>query len=191
MIVTIKYNSQLADSTISSYMKDWAETNGNITTATNKVYGQFADATMGAGNQYSMGSSHQANTGMILEGVLVYNFQQHVFYGTMESLELGEVLAPNEGELGRHFELPQLKVGGLDVTSTLGEAREGEVHKSVRGLQEGNPDPMLALLKTKDIDVDIPLKDMAIASQFDAMVSDAPMIDTVGVVESSDMLLAA
>ena len=191
MTVTIKYNSQLADSTISSYMKDWTETNGNITTATNKVYGQFADATMGAGNQYSMGSSHHANTGMILEGALVYNFQQHVFYGTMESLELGEVFVPNEGEIGRHFELPQLEVRGLDVTSTLDEAREGEVHKSVRGLQEGNPDPMLALLKTKGIDVDIPLKDMAIASQFEVMASDMPTIDTVGVVESSDMLLAA
>ncbi|CQJ64971.1 heme acquisition protein HasA [Yersinia enterocolitica] len=191
MTVTIKYNSQLAESTISSYMKDWTEKNGNITTATDKVYGQFADATMGAGNQYSMGSSHQADTGMILEGALVYNCQQHVFYGTMESLELGEVFVPNEGGLGRHFELPQLKVSGLDVTSTLGEAREGEVHKSVRGLQEGNPDPMLALLKTIGIDVDTQLKDMAIASQFEVMASDMPMIDTVGVVESSDMLLAA
>ncbi|EOB3112369.1 heme acquisition protein HasA, partial [Yersinia enterocolitica] len=110
---------------------------------------------------------------------------------TMESLELGEVFVPNEGGLGRHFELPQLKVSGLDVTSTLGEAREGEVHKSVRGLQEGNPDPMLALLKTIGIDVDTQLKDMAIASQFEVMASDMPMIDTVGVVESSDMLLAA
>ncbi|EOB3111760.1 heme acquisition protein HasA [Yersinia enterocolitica] len=40
MTVTIKYNSQLAESTISSYMKDWTEKNGNITTATDKVYGQ-------------------------------------------------------------------------------------------------------------------------------------------------------
>ncbi|MFV8758036.1 heme acquisition protein HasA, partial [Yersinia enterocolitica] len=46
-------------------------------------------------------------------------------------------------------------------------------------------------LTAKGIDVNTPLKDMAIASQFEAMVSDMPMIDTVGVVESSDMLLAA
>ncbi|HHH2222537.1 heme acquisition protein HasA [Yersinia enterocolitica] len=49
---------------------------------------------------------------------------------------------------------------------------------------------MLEILKSQGIDVDSPLKDIAIASQFEVVV-DIPIIDTVGAADSSEILLAA
>ncbi|CNK44793.1 heme acquisition protein HasA [Yersinia enterocolitica] len=202
MTVTIKYQSQFSNDTLTSYTKQWATTHGDIKDSGaegySKDFGQFAGGSMFNGTQYSVGSSHSgASTAMIVEGELKYAFAQHTFYGKMEGLELGETLADNQNGIGRQLNDVQLKLCNIDITGefdinkTMAENHQGDMHKATYGLMRGNAEPLLEVLTAKGIDVNTPLKDMAIASQFEAMVSDMPMIDTVGVVESSDMLLAA
>ncbi|HDL7091736.1 TPA: heme acquisition hemophore HasA [Yersinia enterocolitica] len=202
MTVTIKYQGQLSDNTLTTYIKQWATDHGDIKDTQaegySKDFGQFAGGSMFNGTQYSIGSSHSnASTGMIIEGNLTYNFAQHTLHGKVDSLELGENLNANSNGIGKYLDPLQLKMSGLDITGefdpskTMVENHQGDMHKSIYGLMRGNADPLLEVLTAKGIDVNTPLKDMAIASQFEAIVSDMPMIDTVGVVESSDMLLAA
>ncbi|EKN3948871.1 TPA: heme acquisition hemophore HasA [Yersinia enterocolitica] len=202
MTVTIKYQGQLSDNTLTTYIKQWATDHGDIKDTQaegySKDFGQFAGGSMFNGTQYSIGSSHSnASTGMIIEGNLTYNFAQHTLHGKVDSLELGENLNANSNGIGKYLDPLQLKMSGLDITGefdpskTMVENHQGDMHKSIYGLMRGNADPLLEVLTAKGIDVNTPLKDMAIASQFETMVSDMPMIDTVGVVESSDMLLAA
>ncbi|HDL7537320.1 TPA: heme acquisition hemophore HasA [Yersinia enterocolitica] len=202
MTVTIKYQGQLSDNTLTTYIKQWATDHGDIKDTQaegySKDFGQFAGGSMFNGTQYSIGSSHSnASTGMIIEGNLTYNFAQHTLHGKVDSLELGENLNANSNGIGKYLDPLQLKMSGLDIigefdpSKTMVENHQGDMHKSIYGLMRGNADPLLEVLTAKGIDVNTPLKDMAIASQFETMVSDMPMIDTVGVVESSDMLLAA
>ncbi|CRY18287.1 heme acquisition protein HasA [Yersinia enterocolitica] len=202
MTVTIKYQSQFSNDTLTSYTKQWATTHGDIKDSGaegySKDFGQFAGGSMFNGTQYSVGSSHSgASTAMIVEGELKYAFAQHTFYGKMEGLELGETLADNQNGIGRQLNDVQLKLCNIDITGefdinkTMAENHQGDMHKATYGLMRGNAEPLLEVLTAKGIDVNTPLKDMAIASQFEVMASDMPMIDTVGVVESSDMLLAA
>ncbi|HEN3664335.1 TPA: heme acquisition hemophore HasA [Yersinia enterocolitica] len=203
MTVTIKYQSQFSNDTLTSYTKQWATAHGDIKDTQaegySKDFGQFAGGSMFNGTQYSIGSSHSgSSTGMIIEGDLTYTFAQHTLHGKVDSLELGKNLNINSNGIGKQLDQLQLKMSNLDITGefdinkTMAENHQGDMHKSIYGLMRGNADPLLEVLTAKGIDVNIPLKDMAIASQFEeAMVSDMPMIDTVGVVESSDMLLAA
>ncbi|WP_174850070.1 heme acquisition protein HasA [Yersinia artesiana] len=203
MTVTIKYQSQFSNDTLTSYTKQWATAHGDIKDTQaegySKDFGQFAGGSIFNGTQYSVGSSHSGvSTAMIVEGNLEYTFMpQHTFYGKIDSLELGENLSDNANGIGKKLDKLQLKMSDLDITGefdpskTMVENHQGDMHKATYGLMRGNADPLLEVLTAKGIDVNTPLKDMAIASQFEDMVSDAPMIDTVGVVESSDMLLAA
>lgn len=205
MTVTIQYQSEFSNETLTSYTHGWAAKHGDIkdtqASGYSKDFGQFAGGGWFDGSQYSVGSSHGAGTAMIVEGDLKYSFMpQHTFHGKMESLALGEGLSPSPDAngVGRQLEKMQLKLSGLDITGefdftkTMVENHQGDMHKATYGLMRGNSDPLLEVLAAKGIDVNTPLKDMAIASQYEAMVSDAPMIiDTVGVVESSDMMLLA
>lgn len=202
MTVTIKYQSQFSNDTLTSYTKQWATDHGDIKDTQaegySKDFGQFAGGSMFNGTQYSIGSSHSgASTAMIIEGDLIYTFAQHTLHGKVDSLELGKNLSINANGIGKQLDQLQLKMSDLDITGefdinkTMAENHQGDMHKATYGLMRGNADPLLEVLTAKGIDVNTPLKDMAIASQFEAMVSDMPMIDTVGVVESSDMLLAA
>ncbi|HDL7825481.1 TPA: heme acquisition hemophore HasA [Yersinia enterocolitica] len=202
MTVTIKYQGQFSNHTLTSYTKQWATTHGDIKDTEaegySKDFGQFAGGGMFNGTQYSIGSSHSnSNTAMIVEGNATYNFAQHTLHGKIDNLELGENLVDNSNGIGKQLNNVQLKLCNIDITGefdinkTMAENHQGDMHKSIYGLMRGNADPLLEVFTAKGIDVNTPLKDMAIASQFEAMASDMPMIDTVGVVESSDMLLAA
>ncbi|MGE4802822.1 heme acquisition protein HasA [Yersinia hibernica] len=205
MTVTIKYKyrSDFADSTISSVTKYWATEHGDITTAETKEYGFFAGGDYFGGTQYALPSSHNIYTGMIIEGNLNYSFTpQHTLSGRIDSLVLGRELVENTTGLGRKLKDPFLEFSGLDITGkfdplkTQAENHQGETHKAAYGFMRGNADPFLDILKAKGIDVDTPLKDMAIASQFDnnnEMVSDAPMpvIDVIGSYDEAEVLMAA
>ncbi|EKN3445592.1 heme acquisition hemophore HasA, partial [Yersinia enterocolitica] len=84
----------------------------------------------------------------------------------------------------------------FDAAKTIAENQQGEVHKVIDGLVQGNPDPLLEILQAKGIDINIPLNDMAIASQLETtseitvntLTVDA--VDTVGVADNSDVLFA-
>ncbi|MFI0488142.1 MAG: heme acquisition protein HasA [Yersinia sp. (in: enterobacteria)] len=202
MTVTIQYQSEFSNETLTSYTHGWAAKHGDIkdtqASGYSKDFGQFAGGGWFDGSQYSVGSSHGAGTAMIVEGDLKYSFMpQHTFHGKMESLALGEGLSLGTNGVGRQLEKMQLKLSGLDITGefdftkTMVENHQGDMHKATYGLMRGNSDPLLEVLAAKGIDVNTPLKDMAIASQYEAMVSDGPMIDTIGMDEGSYVLLAA
>ncbi|HFR4115598.1 TPA: heme acquisition protein HasA [Yersinia enterocolitica] len=202
MTVTIKYQSQFSNDTLTSYTKQWATDHGDIKDTQaegySKDFGQFAGGSMFNGTQYSIGSSHSgASTAMIIEGDLIYTFAQHTLHGKVDSLELGKNLSINANGIGKQLDQLQLKMSDLDITGefdpskTMVENHQGDMHKSIYGLMRGNADPLLEVLTAKGIDVNTPLKDMAIASQFEAMVSDMPMIDTVGAYDGSEILMAA
>ncbi|AKP33815.1 heme acquisition protein HasA [Yersinia aleksiciae] len=201
MTVTIKYDSQFADYTLTSYTHEWAEKHGDITEVarTARKYGQFEGGSAFEGTKYILPSSHNGGTGMVVEGDLKYSFMpQHTFFGKMESLELGEGIINNPDGVGQQLSEVQLKLSGLDITGEfdpakqMSENHEGEMHKATYGLMRGNADPLLEILKAKGIETTTPLKDMAIASQFTDTMADAPIVDTVGVYEDSEgMLMAA
>jgi heme acquisition protein HasA len=195
MTISIKYGIPFAHFTITDYIKTWVEENGNINTATTKDRGEFAGGGLFKGTQYAMGSSHGESTGMIAEGTLEYSFQQHILHGRIDSLELGKDLTVNQNGIGKQLDLPQLKLNGLNMASDISTGIAGEVHKSISGLQQGEAEPILAVLQAKGVDVNVALKDMAIASQYaeSGYIADAPIIDTVGVADSYDtgILMAA
>ncbi|MFW5393862.1 heme acquisition protein HasA [Yersinia sp. 2544 StPb PI] len=202
MTVTIQYQSQFSNDTLTSYTQQWATIHGDIKDTQAPGYakdvGQFSGGGWFSGNQYSIGSSHSgASTAMIVEGDLNYNMAHHTFHGKMANLELGKNLKDNSDITGKQLDQVEVKLSGIDLTGeydptkTMVENHQGDMHKATYGLMRGNAEPLLEILAAKGIDVNTPLKDMPIASQFDVMASDAPMIDTVGVIESSDMLLAA
>ncbi|WP_145535686.1 heme acquisition protein HasA [Yersinia thracica] len=204
MTVSIQYNSQFANDTLSSFTQQWATKHGDIkdtgAAGYSKDFGQFAGGGYFDGTQYSVSSSHGTGTAMIVEGELKYAFAQHTFYGKMESLELGEGLNDNQNGIGKQLEQVQLKLCNLDITGdydvnkTMVENHQGEMHKGTYGLMRGNAEPLLEILQAKGIDINTPLKDMAIASQLDTtseMMADAPIIDTIGSYDGAEILLAA
>lgn len=201
MTVTIKYDGDFSNETISSVSKQWATENGDITTSSAKQYGYFSGGDSFSGTQYAVPSSHGANTAMIVEGELKYSFMpQHTFFGKMDTLELGGKLEVNTTGVGKQLAEPLLKFSNLDISGefdplkTKEENHQGEMHKGTYGFMRGDATPFLDILKSKGIDVDTPLKDMAIASQFDnsgEMVSDAPVIDVIGTYDGAEILMAA
>ncbi|WP_145540637.1 heme acquisition protein HasA [Yersinia alsatica] len=201
MTVTIKYQSHFANESISSATQQWATENGDITTSSAKQYGSFAGGGTFDGTQYAVPSSHGANTAMIVEGELKYSFMpQHTFSGKMDSLALGDKLENNTDGVGKQLAQTQFEFNGLDITGefdpskTKEENQQGEMHKATYGFMRGDATPFLDILKAKGIDVDTPLKDMAIASQFDAssdVMADAPIIDTIGSYDGAEILMAA
>ncbi|AYD42408.1 hemophore HasA [Yersinia kristensenii] len=205
MTVTIQYNSEFKDYTLSSYAQQWATKHGDIkdtgAEGYSKDFGQFAGGGWIDGTQYSVSSSHGTGTAMIVDGDLKYSFMpQYTFYGKMEGLELGETLANNQNGIGKQLNDLQLKLCDVDITGefdpakTMAENHQGEMHKATYGLMRGNAEPLLEILAAKGIDVNTPLKDMAIASQFDTtseMMADAPIIDTIGSYDGAEILMAA
>ncbi|AOF13247.1 heme acquisition hemophore HasA [Yersinia enterocolitica] len=205
MTVSIQYNGRFADYTLSSLTQQWAAKNGDIKdTGAEEYYkdiGQFFGGGWFDGTQYSVSSSHCTDTGMIVEGDLKYSFiPQHTFYGKMEGLELGEELANNPNGIGKKLDDVQLKMCGLDITGdydpakTKEENHQGEMHKATYGLMRGNAEPLLEILQAKGIDINTPLKDMAIASQLEnaaEIMSDSPIIDVIGTYDGAEILMAA
>ncbi|CQI93848.1 heme acquisition protein HasA [Yersinia rohdei] len=201
MSVTIKYNSEVANASISSYLNEWTEGFGDIDQAAIKMRGDFAGGGWFDGTQYSVQSSYETGVAMITEGTLTYSFMpQHTFFGQMDSIQFGSHLSrnPSSADDADDKVLDNLQLsfndvdisGAFDPTKAVEVNRDGDLHKSVHGLMRANPEPFLELLKAKGIDVDIPLKDMAIASQYDIM-ADAPIIDTVGAYDGAEILMAA
>ncbi|BFI51492.1 heme acquisition protein HasA [Yersinia pseudotuberculosis] len=203
MSTTIQYNSNYADYSISDYLREWAESFGDIDQATTKDRGSFSgSSTLFSGTQYAIGSSHGNPEGMIAEGNLKYSFMpQHTFYGQIDTLQFGKDLATNAGgpSAGKHLEKIDITFNELDLSGefdsgkSMTENHQGDMHKAILGLRKGNADPMLEVMKAKGFDVDTAFKDLSIASQYpdSGYMSDAPMVDTVGVVDCYDMQLAA
>ncbi|QKJ08993.1 heme acquisition hemophore HasA [Yersinia bercovieri ATCC 43970] len=137
---------------------------------------------------------------MIFRGELMYSkTPQNIFYGKLDSLMLGEGLISSLDGIGQQLKKLELKFSGLNITSefdaakTIAENKQGKVHKVIDGLVQGNLAPLLEILQTKGIDINIPLNDMAIASQLETtseITVDTLTVDAVGVADNSDVLFA-
>ncbi len=130
----------------------------------------------------------------------------------IQSLAFGNSFIPNTDNTSNTGNTPtpkqldqvQLSVEGLNIDGDFyysvcslsramhaapGKPYQGGEGEGIYNLLRGNAIPMLELLQAQGIDVDTPLKDMALASQFGA-ITDSPIIDTVGVTEGGETLLA-
>ncbi|CNF25617.1 heme acquisition protein HasA [Yersinia mollaretii] len=220
--ISIKYSgSDHENCTLANCVKNSSVNIGNITETTQpqvlaKMYVDFTvtvNSSDYSGYQYILVDSATENDAVtvndavtIVEGdlkssILSYRHNK-TFSGKIDSVTLGDGLMPIPGEFVKQVEVARLKLSGLDITSdfdsnkTTAENQQGEVHKVIDGLMQGNADPLLAILQAKGIDINTPLKDMAIASQFDTtseVLTDAPIIDVIGITDGFDsaMLMAA
>lgn len=127
--------------------------------------------------------------------------------GDKESLQFGTHLIPipdiNLEDPQFHqlqLQQVQLEFSGLDISDDMDisflEAHyamlidnnyPNDMNLGVYGLLRGDNSAILKILTSKGIDVNTPLKDLAVASQFDVII-EAPVIDTVA--DSSELLLA-
>ncbi|MFA3762924.1 heme acquisition protein HasA [Yersinia sp. 2466 StPb PI] len=128
--------------------------------------------------------------------------------GENESLQFGANLIPipdiNLEDPQFHqlqLQQVQLKFSGLDISNDIDisfleilyamlrdNSYPSDMDLGVYGLLRGNNASILKILESQGVDVNTPLKDLALASQFDVIV-DIPVIDTVA--DSSELLLAA
>ncbi|WP_145521911.1 heme acquisition protein HasA [Yersinia aldovae] len=95
----------------------------------------------------------------------------------------------------------QLKFSGIDISNDIDvssieifyamlmdDNHQGSPNLSIYNLLRGNALPLLEVLKSQGVDVNTPLKDMVIASQFD-VIADAPIIDILGSTVGNEILL--
>ncbi|HDL6964158.1 TPA: hemophore [Yersinia enterocolitica] len=211
MTITIKYQSQLAEHSISSYIYQWTAAYGDLiqTPTSFKTYGTLSNRIDANNNeivQIEFQSFYQSNAAMIIGGSrLEQEGTALIMKKNIQTLEFGESLMPNADNTGKQIQQLQLKLDGLNIEDdfypslcSISQALDAEPGKPYQGgidhgtynLLRGKAAPMLEILKTQGIDVDSPLKDIAIASQFEVVV-DIPIIDTVGAADSSAILLAA
>ncbi|EKN6384159.1 hemophore [Yersinia enterocolitica] len=211
MTITIKYQSQLAEHSISSYIYQWTTAYGDLiqTPTSFKTYGTLSNRIDANNNeivQAEFQSFYESNAAMIIGGGRLE--QENItlmMKKNIQILEFGELLIPNTENTGKQIQQLQLKLDGLNIEDdfypslcSISQALDAEPGKPYQGgidhgtynLLRGKAAPMLEILKTQGIDVDSPLKDIAIASQFD-VVGDIPIIDAVGAADSSEILLAA
>lgn len=211
MTITIKYQSQLAEHSISSYIYQWTTAYGDLikTPTSFKTYGTLSNRIDANNNeivQAEFQSFYESNAAMIIGGGRLE--QENItlmMKKNIQILEFGELLIPNTENAGKQIQQLQLKLDGLNIEDdfypslcSISQALDAEPGKPYQGgidhgtynLLRGKAAPMLEILKTQGIDVDSPLKDIAIASQFD-VVGDIPIIDAVGAADSSAILLAA
>ncbi len=211
MTITIKYQSQLAEHSISSYIYQWTTAYGDLiqTPTSFKTYGTLSNRIDANNNeivQAEFQSFYESNAAMIIGGGRLE--QENItlmMKKNIQILEFGELLIPNTDNAGKQIQQLQLKLDGLNIENDFypslcsisqafdaGPANpyQGGIDHGTYNLLRGNATPMLEILKSQGIDVDSPLKDIAIASQFEVVV-DIPIIDTVGAADSSEILLAA
>ena len=213
MTITIKYQSQLAEHSISSYIYQWTTAYGDLvqTPTSFKTYGTLSsriDANNNEIVQAEFQSFYESNVAMIIGGSRLEQEQgstSFIMKKHIQILEFGESLIPNAENTGKQIQQLQLKLDGLNIEDdfylslcSISQALNAEPDKPYQGgidhgtynLLRGKAAPMLEILKTQGIDVDSPLKDIVIASQFE-MVVNIPIIDAVGAADSSAILLAA
>ncbi|HHA0037191.1 TPA: heme acquisition protein HasA [Yersinia enterocolitica] len=198
MTVTIRYSGNIKDETIYSYTKKWIA-EFNMPTEEGYNFGGFhglKDSITRQFEQFSVTNTSGDKATIILSGEISFNLCHRAIYGKVETLELGkEGLIQNvkgHSIIERHLVEPQLIfnnlniVGEYDDFKVTAENRKNDIHQIGFNLKKDNADILLEILETQSVDVNIPLKDMVSASQFNIQV-----IDTLGTNDSNEILLAA
>ncbi|HDL6964157.1 TPA: hypothetical protein PXM28_003527 [Yersinia enterocolitica] len=130
--------------------------------------------------------------------------------GESEGLQFGNYLIPiPDTDLDDYqyhqlqLQQVQLEFSGLAISDdidismfevvfaiAINNSYPSNMNLGVYGLLRGNNSPILEILKSQGVDVNTPLKDLAIASQFE-ITTDTPIIETVGTTDGDDILLVA
>lgn len=185
--------------------------------------GVYSPADSGSLYAYGTVNPRQNNAAIITGYVATISivgddlFNQKVTAGISGSLYFGEKIASlSDVELNKYqvdvdheiyFKLKneKLKFDGLDIADDIESSFYMFFHSylhndclngkdlGVYNLLRGDAEPLLKKLKAQGIDVDAPLKHMAIASQFEAaseVINDAPVINAIGMVDNAEVLLA-
>ncbi|MFA3762923.1 heme acquisition protein HasA [Yersinia sp. 2466 StPb PI] len=211
MTVTLKYNESIKYETISSYAHQWAAAYGDLINIPN-IHDNytFSSGTDMDNNRIALAEFQNPDgpAALIIGGTLLGDngFMERGNY--IQSLEFGNSFVPNADNTSntpKQLDQVQLRLDGLSIDGDFyysvcslsrtmhaepGKPYQGGEGEGIYNLLRGNATPMLELLKAQGIDVNIPLNDMATATQFDVIV-DMPVIDTIGVTDGSDILLAA
>ncbi|WP_420075607.1 heme acquisition protein HasA, partial [Yersinia sp. 2542 StPb PI] len=207
-------NESIKYETISSYAHQWATAYGDLVNISN-IHDNytFSDSTDMNNNRIALAEFQNPDgpAALIVGGTLLGDngFMERGNY--IQSLEFGNSFIPNAdnasntGNTPKQLDQVQLRLDGLSIDGDFyysvcslsrtmhaepGKPYQGGEDEGIYNLLRGNATPMLELLKAQGIDVNTPLTDMAIATQFNA-IADTPVIDTVGVTDGSDILLAA
>ncbi|MFL4558136.1 heme acquisition protein HasA [Yersinia kristensenii] len=225
MAVEIRYQPEIKNETISSYLHQWATKFDDMVMIKPDIEYSIISSSKpsppAAGKKIAAASSHlydQNKAALVAEFVATINFDkedllnQHLTPDISGSLEFGESLHTISDFQNMKFEQlqlqqVQLEFSGLDIadditnsTYTLSyvlsedNSYQGSTHLGIYNLLRNNAEPILLKLQAQGIDVNTPLKDIAIASQFDAasdVVTDTFVIETVGISQGSEVLLAA
>ncbi|WP_174850074.1 heme acquisition protein HasA [Yersinia artesiana] len=198
MTVTIRYSENIKDETIYSYTHKWiADFNMPTEEGSNFVgFHGLKNAEIRQYEQFSVTNTSGDKATIIMSGEISYNYCHRTIYGKVEILELGkEGIVQNEkGQpiIEKHLVEPQLIfnnlniIGEYDDFKITAENRKNDIHQIGFNLKKGNADILLEILKTQGVDVNMPLKNMASASQFNI-----PVIDALGINDNNDILLAA
>ena len=215
MTVTIKYQEHFKDETISSYAHQWAKAYDDFVNISNihENY-TFSGATDMNNNRIALAEFQNPDgpVALIISGTLWGDNGLIERGNYIQSLAFGNSFIPNTDNTSNTGNTPapkqldqvQLSVEGLNIDGDFyysvcslsramhaapGKPYQGGEGEGVYNLLRGNAVPMLELLQAQGIDINTPLKDMALASQFD-VITDSPIIDTVGVTEGGEALLA-
>lgn len=222
MTITIKYQEQFKNETISSYTHWWTNEFGDIASESSKNEYHLHSAGPNpptVGVTYAIESiSPQSKTAIVMESKGIYAAEvlktnrvkeltePTLIPGESESLQFGNylILRPDTDLNSSQCYHPQLQqvqleLSGLQISDdidvsmfevvfaiAINNSYPSDMNYGVYGLLRGSNAPILEILKSQGVDVNTPLKDLTIASQFDI-----PVIDTVGTTVSEDMLLVA
>ncbi|HEG0622150.1 TPA: hemophore [Yersinia enterocolitica] len=202
MTVTIRFNGNIKDETIYSYTNKWIA-DFNIPTVDGYNFPEFhgiKDTISRKYEQFSVTNTSGDKATIIMSGEISFKMCHRTIHGKVESLELGKegVIQNEKNNIipEKHLVEPQLIFNGLSIIGDYdnlkitGENQRNDVHQMGFNLKAGNADVLLEILISQGIDVNTPLKDMPIASQFE-VVANMPIIEVVGEANGSDILLAA
>ncbi|EKN4070539.1 hypothetical protein DVQ40_21255 [Yersinia enterocolitica] len=221
MTITIKYQEEFKNETISSYTHWWAYDFGDIALESSENEYHLYSAGPNpptVGVKYAIQSStSQSKVAIVMESkgmqaamILTESPESTLIPGERESLQFGEHLIPipdtdlKDPQFHQlQLQQVQLEFSGLAISDDIdismfevvfamliNNSYPSDIDLGVYGLLRGNNTPILEILKSQGVDVNTPLKDLAIASQFE-ITTDTPIIETVGTTDGGNILLAA
>lgn len=219
MTITIKHHEKIKNETIYSYWWAYDFGDIALESSENEYHLYSAGPnphTVGVKYAIQSSTSQSSKVAIVMESKGMHAAmvlkESPLIPGESESLQFGEYLipipdtdlkTPQFHQLQLQLQQMQLEFSGLAISDDIDISKvevvfamlinnsyPNDIDLGVYGLLRGNNAPILELLKSQGVDVNIPFKDLAIASQFD-VINDMPVIETVATIDESGLLLVA
>lgn len=199
MSISINYNAELANWTVSDYLADWSAFFGDINHRLGEVEegkntGGFYPGQL-SGSQYAVGSL-ESTAGVVINGDLTYTLfaePAHTLYGTIDTIQLGTGLSAKGPYTLESVEVSFEGLGEY-LASAKAEGHDGIVHQVVYGLMSGDSTALTGALDTILADYGLSTDNTfdeiaAVLNSADPIVADATAVGVAEVVE--DYAIAA